>query len=788
MARLGWWEADFSEGVYYCSEFVADLLGIEGDKISFKDFGNLICENYRERVLEEFRSFKMMEVYEQIFPIHSKYGIMWVSTKVGDKSITEDGHVRVLGALQCISRQRMNMQEQTVDRLNFLLSRLNGISRSLLDFLHSDDITQVINKILRDVLGQFQGDRTYIFEFDKKSCSQICTYEITADGIHHRAELMQPRIIDNNTWWIRQLSAGNPIILFTSESLPADAVREKQELGEYGIKSTMVVPLNSKDGVWGYIGVDMVREYRNWSNEDYQWFASLGNIISICMELRRSETEARFEKTYLQNIYKNLPAGIELYDKDGFLTDLNDKEVEIFGLKAKEDLLGLNLFDNPLLPDELKNKLKDGKPVDISFKYNFDRLDGFFPTQRTGTINLISKFTPLYDAIGNLINILLINIDNTETINAYGKIQEFEEFFKLIGNYAMVGYAHFNALTCDGYAIDSWYRNVGEKIGTPLQKIIRVHSNFHPDDRRMMLVFFDQVLTREASHLRHDIRILREDGKYTWTRVNVMVRDFRPEDGVIDMVCINYDITELKETELKLIEAKNKAENLDRLKSAFLANMSHEIRTPLNAIVGFSNLLVETEEVEERMQYMSIVQENTELLLQLISDILDLSKMESGTFEFVKSDTDVNLLCSEIIRSLQMKVPENVELLFEDHLPECHVQADKNRLNQVISNFINNSLKFTSQGKISLGYYLQEDGYLRFYVRDTGMGIPQDKVNTVFDRFVKLNTFIHGTGLGLSICKSLVEQMGGKIGVESTEGVGSCFWFTYPYKKQLLSE
>lgn len=788
MARLGWWEADFSEGVYYCSEFVADLLGIEGDKISFKDFGNLICENYRERVLEEFRSFKMMEVYEQIFPIRSKYGIMWVSTKVGEKSITADGHVRVLGALQCISRQRMNMQEQTVDRLNSLLSRLNGISRSLLDFLHSDDITQVINKILKEVLSQFQGDRTYIFEFDKKSCSQRCTYEITADGIQHRTELMHLHIIDNNTWWIRQLSAGNPIILFTSESLPADALHEKQQLDEYGIKSIMVVPLNSKDGVWGYIGVDMIREYRNWSNEDYQWFASLGNIISICMELRRSEAEARFEKTYLQNIYKNLPAGIELYDKDGFLTDLNDKEVEIFGLKAKEDLLGLNLFDNPLLPEELKNKLKDGKPVDISFKYNFDRLDGFFPTQRTGAINLISKFTPLYDAIGNLINILLINIDNTETINAYGKIQEFEEFFKLIGNYAMVGYAHFNALTCDGYAIDSWYRNVGEKVGTPLHDIIRVHSNFHPEDRRRMLVFFDQVMMREASHLRRDIRILRENGKYTWTRVNVMVRDFRPEDGVIDMVCINYDITELKETEFKLIEAKNKAENLDRLKSAFLANMSHEIRTPLNAIVGFSNLLVEAEEVEERMQYMSIVQENTELLLQLISDILDLSKMESGTFEFVKSDIDVNFLCSEIIRSLQMKVPENVELLFEDHLPECHLQADKNRLNQVISNFINNSLKFTSQGKISLGYYLQEDGYLRFYVRDTGMGIPQDKVDTVFDRFVKLNTFIHGTGLGLSICKSLVEQMGGKIGVESAEGVGSCFWFTYPYQKQLLSE
>lgn len=580
-----------------------------------------------------------------------------------------------------------------------------------------------------------------------------------------------------------QILAGDPIILFTLNLLPDSAGADKRRLEEYGVKSTMVVPLNSKDGVWGYIGVDMVREHRNWCNEDYQWFVSLGNIISICMELRRSESEARLEKAYLQNIYKNLPAGIELYDKDGFMTDLNDKEMEIFGLRHKEDVIGLNLFDNPLLPQGLKDKLKAGAPIDMSFNYDFDRLDGYYSTSRTGTISLISKFAPLYDALGNLINILLINIDNTETTNAYSKIQDFEEFFTLIGNYAKVGYAHFNALKCDGYAVNSWYRNVGEKEGTPLNEIIKVHSHFHPDDRRMMLRFFDQVLIREASHLRRDVRILREDGTYTWTRVNVMVRDFRPEDGIIDMVCVNYDITELKETERKLIAARDKAEELDRLKSAFLANMSHEIRTPLNAIVGFSSLLTETEDMKDRKQYMAIVQENTELLLQLISDILDLSKMESGAFEFVKSDTDVNLLCSEIIRSLRMKVPAGVELVFEECLPGCHVWADKNRLNQVISNFINNALKFTFSGSITLGYYRQTDGYLRFYVRDTGMGIPKNKIKTVFDRFVKLNSFVHGTGLGLSICKSLVEQMGGTIGVESEEGEGSCFWFTYPYQE-----
>ena len=783
MARIGWWEVDFDEGVYYCSEFVADLLGIEGNKISAKDFANLICENYRERILEEFRSFRMMEIYEQVFPIHSKYGMMWVSTKVGEKRITKEGHVRVMGMLQCISRQRMNMQEQTVDRLNSLLSRLNGISKSLLDFLHSDDITLVINKILKEVLRQFQADRTYIFELDRKLHTEVCTYEIAVEGIKERKVLLSESSIDYASWWTGQILAGDPIILFTLNLLPDSAGADKRRLEEYGVKSTMVVPLNSKDGVWGYIGVDMVREHRNWCNEDYQWFVSLGNIISICMELRRSESEARLEKAYLQNIYKNLPAGIELYDKDGFMTDLNDKEMEIFGLRHKEDVIGLNLFDNPLLPQGLKDKLKAGAPIDMSFNYDFDRLDGYYSTSRTGTISLISKFAPLYDALGNLINILLINIDNTETTNAYSKIQDFEEFFTLIGNYAKVGYAHFNALKCDGYAVNSWYRNVGEKEGTPLNEIIKVHSHFHPDDRRMMLRFFDQVLIREASHLRRDVRILREDGTYTWTRVNVMVRDFRPEDGIIDMVCVNYDITELKETERKLIAARDKAEELDRLKSAFLANMSHEIRTPLNAIVGFSSLLTETEDMKDRKQYMAIVQENTELLLQLISDILDLSKMESGAFEFVKSDTDVNLLCSEIIRSLRMKVPAGVELVFEKCLPECHVWADKNRLNQVISNFINNALKFTFSGSITLGYYRQTDGYLRFYVRDTGMGIPKNKIKTVFDRFVKLNSFVHGTGLGLSICKSLVEQMGGTIGVESEEGEGSCFWFTYPYQE-----
>ena len=248
-----------------------------------------------------------------------------------------------------------------------------------------------------------------------------------------------------------------------------------------------------------------------------------------------------------------------------------------------------------------------------------------------------------------------------------------------------------------------------------------------------------------------------------------------------NMVITVHDVTRRKQAENELRLAKEKAEKADISKSAFLANMSHEIRTPLNAIVGFSSLLAETDSRSERQEYIKIVQENNELLLQLISDILDLSKIEAGTFNFVYTNVDVNETCSEIIKSMGMKVGKGVELILEEPFPECYIYTDKNRFTQVISNFINNALKFTQQGSITLGYEQVSHQKIKFYVRDTGMGIPEEKQKSVFERFVKLNTFVQGTGLGLSICKSIVSQMGGEIGVDSTEGVGSCFWFTHPY-------
>ena len=482
----------------------------------------------------------------------------------------------------------------------------------------------------------------------------------------------------------------------------------------------------------------------------------------------------------LHNIYKNLPVGIELYDKDGQMVDLNKKDMEMFRISNKEDILGVNIFENPILPEEIKQKIKDNENADFTFRYDFSKINKYYqPNSTTGFIDLTTKVTTLYDHNHEPINYLLINVDKTEDTIAYNKIQEFESFFDLVGDYAKVGYAHFDALSRDGYALRSWYRNVGEEEGTPLPEIIGIHSHFHPEDRAVMIDFLDKVIKGESSKLSRDVRIRRADGNYTWTRVNVLVRNYQPQDNVIEMLCINFDITELKETERMLIGAKEKAEEADRLKSAFLANMSHEIRTPLNAIVGFSSLLEEAEDAEEKHLYATIIEENNKLLLQLISDILDLSKIEAGTFDIIPEQVDAQQLCNELLQSMQVRATEQVEILLAPELPELTFTSDKNRLYQVLLNFVTNALKFTSEGSIVIDYRINGNE-VRFSVQDTGMGIEPEKQEAIFTRFVKLNNFIAGTGLGLPICQSIVTQLGGKIGVESEPGKGSCFWFTHP--------
>ena len=488
----------------------------------------------------------------------------------------------------------------------------------------------------------------------------------------------------------------------------------------------------------------------------------------------------RQREQLLHNIYKHLPVGIEVYNTDGVLTDLNDKELEMFHLQRKEDLLGINIFDNPIFPKEMKEKLKKYEDADFTFRYDFSKVGSYYnPQTRTGTIDLVTKVTTLYDENHTPANYLLINADKTETTVAYNKIQEFESFFELIGNYAKVGYAHYDLLTRQGDAQHSWYINIGEQEGTPLSRIIGVYRHIHPEDRRAMLGFLNNAAKGMEDKFNKEVRVLREDGSYTWTHVNLIVKTYAPERNSIELICINYDITRLKTTEAMLIDAKEKAEESDRLKSAFLANMSHEIRTPLNAIIGFSSLLPHIEDAEERNHYISLINHNNELLLNIINDVLDLSKIEAGHIELAPVWCNLSDLIDESCTECQPNVPEGVTLKKRYPATPNLIKQDPMRIKQVLSNLISNALKNTVQGYVEISYETTPSE-TRISVSDTGRGIPEDKLGIIFERFEKADAFIQGAGLGLPICKSIMEHMNGTIEVTSTVNKGSTFTVVFP--------
>ena len=252
------------------------------------------------------------------------------------------------------------------------------------------------------------------------------------------------------------------------------------------------------------------------------------------------------------------------------------------------------------------------------------------------------------------------------------------------------------------------------------------------------------------------------------------------------IVSIEWDITELEKIKRELQTSKEKAEMSDKLKSAFLANMSHEIRTPLNAIVGFSHLIAESENTEERHTFYEIVEANNERLLQLINEILDLSKIESGIIEFTSAPVNIHSLCKEVYDAHVFRTPQGVKLIYEPSENGLVIETDKNRVFQVFSNLIGNAFKFTKAGSISYGYKLVNKQVV-FHVTDTGTGIEPEKIERVFERFAKLNNYAQGTGLGLSICKTIVERLGGEISVSSVVGKGTTFTFTLPYESDQAS-
>lgn len=496
---------------------------------------------------------------------------------------------------------------------------------------------------------------------------------------------------------------------------------------------------------------------------------------------------------FLHNIFNDLSVGLELYDKDGLMIDVNYSRLRSMGIKDKKDILGYNLFNYTSFSDEIKEQIRKGETVRFVAKYDFETLRRLFPTHLSGIKFFEITVSFVHNDKSEITNYMVITQDVTERVlwqNKYDNLYEEAVRSKkelLESEQRMIHLIRQNELVLNNinsglaYIANDYivqWENISlcskslsyeaYKKGEPCY--LTAHNRTTPCE--------NCVMQRARKSGQVESIFFNLDNKHV---IEVFATPIFNEQGDVDGVVIRVDdVTERQHMIGELEKERNRAEQSDKLKSAFLANMSHEIRTPLNAIVGFSDLLMVTEDQEEKEEFIQIINANNELLLKLINDILDLSKIEAGSVELKYEDFDLAVYFNELAASMHRRVVNpQVRLVPMNPYETCTVRLDKNRLAQILTNFVTNAIKYTSEGMIEMGYE-KVGGSIRLYVRDTGIGIPEDKKDKVFHRFEKLDEFAQGTGLGLSICKAIVEACRGEIGFESEFDKGSLFWAILP--------
>ena len=663
------------------------------------------------------------------------------------------------------------------------------MSKALERILHTDDIQEALSDVLQDVLEYFKAGRVAVMSTDRRNPDlQYCVIEVLADGVSSSMSGREDRF-PKHRWWYDKLEADECVVVNDAEAMTWDDPSAYELTKSLGVRSHIGVPISRYSHISGFLAVDIIDRPYEWSEADILWLKDLTNLMMLWRRLQKSRNDASAERNKLERVLMTMPIGLCMYATDGSITFANDRAMNIFGVKKFQDAKQFNLFKSTLLTEETKKRIKEEEIVDATFEYNYGLLpfeqDVRKPEQSIMRISIMARYSKIYDSFGELKAYLVAYMDKTREQNNSQKIHELDEIISLTADFAQLGYSRINVIDNTGFATKQWYKNNNMSFDDSSKGIADFVEILHPDDRRVSDDFRNAVRQGKNVRLNRRMKIRRpgKPGEWDYLQVYSVVTKYEPEYGVIEISTITQSVNHQVKLEHSLVKAKEEAEKADKLKSAFLANMSHEIRTPLNAIVGFSQMLCrEGVPEKERSEMMKIVEVNNELLLQLISDILDLSKLEAGTLEFVEKDVDVNSICKAVAGAIEMKAKKDVKVKVELQKDDCHIMSDPNRIKQVLINFASNAAKFTDKGHIIIGYHFSKLDRIRFFVEDTGIGIPEDKKAKIFERFVKLNTFVQGTGLGLQISKEIVTCLGGIIGVESEPGEGSMFWFDIPVK------
>ncbi|MCM0248443.1 PAS domain-containing hybrid sensor histidine kinase/response regulator [Bacteroides fragilis] len=499
--------------------------------------------------------------------------------------------------------------------------------------------------------------------------------------------------------------------------------------------------------------------------------------------LRQSQEILNLERLQTDTIFGDLPVGIEVYSKEGILVWMNERTCQTFGVVDKRAVIGSTpIMDNPVIPDAVKKAFQRQRKIQVDFDYDFSIIcrTGFYNTRCTSEVKRIScKGTPVFGPDGKMQNYVFIMNDISREYEYSVKLKESTQLaYQAIQASGLVHWRYDNRVHRFSSYNDP-VTNFDSSVWLTPEDYL---GTVHPDDRPGIM---DYLRRMDDGADFSDEAPMRVKTAYDdeWQDCVVTGTSYLKDDEtgkVLLYTGFRRNVTSWKKMVNELSDAKERAERSDKLKSAFLANISHEIRTPLNAIIGFSNLLTNTDKKEEIAEYQRIIVTNSDLLLRLINDILDLSKIEAGFMDRKLSEFDLSAYFDELYGSVRQAMANpSVELICDNPYEYCLVRMDANRLAQLVLNYATNAIKCTYRGEIRMGYRRQGEG-IYFYVSDTGIGIPDKDKSRLYHRFEKLNEFTQGTGLGLAICKVVTESAGGQVGFESEEGVGSTFWSWVP--------
>lgn len=482
--------------------------------------------------------------------------------------------------------------------------------------------------------------------------------------------------------------------------------------------------------------------------------------------VRKEYIRYRRVYNYLQTIYTHSPMEFALYDQRGrMIFCVLDGKRQQHAANTKDTLFTTLIYDSCYLTEELKKEIRTGQKVNREVRIASGK-------NNSRVYQLV--ITPVDSQRYKQVAFVAVGINQAPLLQERKEKKRFESLFDFASDFSSIGIGYYDLKTGAGIATKSWYKNLNEPYTAQLNPEYR---HVWKEDREKLLRFRKEILqSKNATSFRKDIRVHGRAGKLHWVREHIFVND-KNRDMLIEL---NYNMDEQKRKENKLRKAKELAERSNKETAAFLANINHEIRTPLNAIMGFSTILATSEPNEETPEQVAIILRNNQLLTILIDDIIELSKLESGGVVFKRKAVNMNDLFTEVMASgystlYQKELLVTCEVIGNDPV----VYTDENYLRRLFMNLFSNAIKFTDEGSVTLGYQ-QEDGYYYFYVKDTGCGISEENQKTIFGRFKKLDSYKQGTGLGLALCKSITEHLGGEIGVISTVGKGSTFWFAIP--------